>query len=137
MGKIKRISARAQGGMLKQFFPNSTLRIIGYDRGLVWEGKIQPSILSMVYDIKIEYTIGLDPDIYVISPNPLPLPKNETKLPHIYNHTKQQICLYQRSMNEWNDRRMIAKTIIPWASEWLLHYEIWVATGIWHGGGIH
>ena len=33
--------------------------------------------------------------------------------------------------------QFIADTIIPWTSEWLLHYEIWVATGIWHGGGIH
>ena len=31
----------------------------------------------------------------------------------------------------------IAETIIPWASEWLLHYEIWLATGEWQGGGIH
>ena len=38
---------------------------------------------------------------------------------------------------KWNERKMIAKTIIPWTSEWLFHYEIWVTTGTWHGGGIH
>lgn len=31
---------------------------------------------------------------------------------------------------------MISDTIIPWTSEWLLHYEYWVLTGIWQGGGI-
>ena len=31
----------------------------------------------------------------------------------------------------------IADTIVPWACEWLLHYEIWLATGEWHGGGEH
>jgi hypothetical protein len=31
----------------------------------------------------------------------------------------------------------IIDTIIPWTSEWLLHYECWLATGKWHGGGIH
>jgi len=29
----------------------------------------------------------------------------------------------------------IASTILPWASEWLFHYEIWRATGEWTGGG--
>jgi hypothetical protein len=30
---------------------------------------------------------------------------------------------------------LIATSIVPWASEWLLHYEIWRATGTWTGGG--
>jgi hypothetical protein len=29
----------------------------------------------------------------------------------------------------------IAETIIPWTSEWLYFYELWVFTGEWHGGG--
>ncbi|MDY0295864.1 MAG: hypothetical protein RB296_00975 [Acidobacteriota bacterium] len=32
---------------------------------------------------------------------------------------------------------IIAKTIVPWASEWLIFYELWLATGEWLGGGIH
>lgn len=135
--KKKRISVHAQGGMLRHYFPDSTLKIIGFDRGFVWEGKLKPSNLSITYDIRIVYNIGHDPNIYVINPMPLPLAKDATKLPHIYDHEKQNLCLYHRRMNEWNASKMIAKTIIPWASEWLLHYEIWVATGIWHGGGIH
>jgi hypothetical protein len=31
----------------------------------------------------------------------------------------------------------LAKTIIPWIYDWLFHYEIWLATGDWTGGGIH
>jgi hypothetical protein len=31
----------------------------------------------------------------------------------------------------------LAKAIVPWTSEWLLHYEIWLATGDWRGSGIH
>jgi hypothetical protein len=26
-------------------------------------------------------------------------------------------------------------TILPWAAEWLLHYETWKVTDCWHGGG--
>ncbi len=134
---MKRISVHAQGGMLRHFFPDSTLEIMGYNKGLIWEGMLKPSNLSIIYNIRIEYNIGHDPNIYVLSPNPLPMAKDSTQLPHIYNHEKQHLCLYRRQMNEWNEHKLIAKTIIPWTSEWLLHYEIWVATGTWHGGGIH
>ena len=137
MTKIKHISVHAQGGMLRHFFPDSILKIIGYDKGLIWEGKLKPSDLSITYDIRIQYNKGYDPNVYVLSPKPLPLAKDVTKLPHVYDHEKQHLCLYHRHMNEWNEYKMIATTIIPWASEWLLHYEIWVATGTWHGGGIH
>ena len=44
---------------------------------------------------------------------------------------------YYKRAKEWDKTKFIAETIIPWTSEWLLHYEIWVATGTWHGGGIH
>jgi hypothetical protein len=137
MSKMKYISIHAQGGLLRYFFPDSTLEIVGYDKGLIWKGKLKPSDLSTTYDIRIEYNLGFNPDVYVINPKPLPLARDTAKLPHTYNYEKQHLCLYHRRMNEWNERKMIAKTIIPWTSEWLLHYEIWVATGAWHGGGIH
>lgn len=137
MTKERPISMYAQGGMLRHYFPDSTLEIGRLGRGLIWEGKLQPTELSMTYDIRIEYMVGKDPDVYVINPKPLTLAPNATKLPHIYNQEKQHLCLYHRRMNEWNEHKMIAKTIIPWTSEWLLHYEIWVSTGIWFGGGIH
>ena len=55
----------------------------------------------------------------------------------VYDHVKQQLCLYYGPAREWIPDKMIADTIVPWASEWLLHYEFWLVTGIWHGGGIH
>jgi hypothetical protein len=32
---------------------------------------------------------------------------------------------------------LLCQTIVPWISEWLLHYEIWLVTGKWCAGGIH
>jgi len=58
--KKKRISVHAQGGMLRHYFPDSTLKIIGFDRGFVWEGKLKPSNLSITYDI-MEKTDKLTP----------------------------------------------------------------------------
>ncbi|MBP8931241.1 MAG: hypothetical protein KBG46_08165 [Paracoccus sp.] len=38
---------------------------------------------------------------------------------------------------EWNPSMSIAKTTVPWAARWLACYELWEATGRWHGGGRH
>jgi hypothetical protein len=55
------------------------------------------------------------------------------RLPHVYEN--DELCLYYPG--EWSGKSHIADTIIPWISEWLLHYEIWLATGEWQGGGEH
>jgi hypothetical protein len=55
----------------------------------------------------------------------------------VYDTEKQHLCIYYKRAKEWDETKFIADTIIPWTSEWLLHYEIWVATGTWQGGGIH
>ena len=31
----------------------------------------------------------------------------------------------------------VADFIPPWVSTWLYFYEVWYATGNWHGGGTH
>ncbi len=98
---------------------------------------MQPSELSPYYHIKIKYQLGKHPDVYVINPYPLPLADREKKLPHVYNHDKQHLCLYFRKDKEWTASKMIADVIVPWVSEWLLHYELWVLTGEWRGGGVH
>jgi len=54
------------------------------------------------------------------------------ELPHTYDH--DELCLY--FPQEWTPTMLIATTIVPWAADWLLHYEIWLATdGTWCGGG--
>ena len=80
--------------------------------------------------------MGQTPKVYVVSPKPLALADGAQRLPHVYDHVKQQLCLYYGPAREWTPDKMIADTIVPWASEWLLHYEFWLVTGIWHGGGI-
>jgi hypothetical protein len=32
---------------------------------------------------------------------------------------------------------LYTETIVPWISEWLMYYELWLSTGEWLGGGIH
>ena len=37
--------------------------------------------------------------------------------------------------DEWNADMLISESVVPWTSEWLLHYELWLATDEWLGGG--
>ena len=53
------------------------------------------------------------------------------RLPHVF--PGDNLCLH--FPGEWTPEKSIATTIVPWTSEWLLHYEIWVFTGKWTGGG--
>ncbi len=96
---------------------------------LVWMGKIQPSPLSISYTIQIIYRTGKRPMVQIIEPK-LQTRKGE-KLPHVF-HGKI-LCLYRAKYGEWNSSMFLATTIVPWTSLWLLHYEIWFATGAWCG----
>ncbi|MFG1635413.1 hypothetical protein ACGFKX_11315 [Pseudonocardia alni] len=49
-------------------------------------------------------------------------------------YSADEPCLYYG--DEWNDTKLLASTILPWASEWLQFYELWHATGVWLGGGV-
>jgi len=41
-----------------------------------------------------------------------------------------------RKKREWHAGMLFVQTIIPWMSEWLYFYEIWLCCGKWLGGGI-
>lgn len=32
---------------------------------------------------------------------------------------------------------LLADTYVPWTMEWLVDFELWLATGEWLGGGEH
>lgn len=136
MIRKKEIPLFIQANKLCSYFPDSTFCIEEFGNKMIWKGKLQPTGLSPVYKIKIVYQLGKHPDVYVIEPKVLQLPLNADKLKHVYDSEKQHVCLYYRKAKEWDMNKMIADTIIPWTSEWLMHYEFWVATGVWHGGGI-
>lgn len=134
--KIKPISIAIQALNIKKMFPDTKV-INQRDQLLTWTHSLTPSPLGDNYDIKLVYQITDKPKIYVTKPKPLALAIDETKLPHCYDQKLQYLCLYYPDGTEWNKSMLIATTIIPWAYEWLYHYEIWLGTGEWTGGGVH
>lgn len=105
-------------------------------RHLKWEFNIKPSPNSAEYRIRLDYSLGTAPKVYVIEPAKLKKPEGETHLKHVFSTEKQRICLFYGKFGEWNPTMLLSRTIVPWASEWLLFYELWVITGVWLGGGI-
>lgn len=106
---------------------------------LTWIGVVKPGPFSREYAIKIEYRIGKNPLTWLI--NEKLDPEMYKEIPHKYGVDLDagtiQLCLYKPGNKEWLKHYSIAKTIVPWAIEWLYYYEIWQITGEWQGGGTH
>jgi hypothetical protein len=60
-------------------------------------------------------------------------PPDDERLPHVFNGT--ELCLYYDEFNPWYDS--IALKMMPWVSEWLYYYELWVTTESWLGPENH
>ncbi|WP_225587067.1 hypothetical protein [Algoriphagus sp. Y33] len=136
MQKSNFISVGAQALNLRKKFPSGEITT-DKDQSLIWKGTLTPSPLSEFYDIKLKFHKNEGVDVWVTNPLPLLLAPNKTKLPHVYDHKRQELCLYFPDGKEWNQRKLLSETILPWTIEWLYHYEIWVLTGAWTGGGLH
>lgn len=130
--KIKPLPLAAQMKKLLDLFPNSKCSI-SCDT-ITWVGELTPSAISSTYKIRILMHIGDAPKTFVIVPKSLTLADGKTKLPHVFSSSRQQLCLYYKE--EWNSSMLLVNSIVPWASSWLLFYEIWQITGIWDGGGV-
>lgn len=125
MAPARRLTIAQQALGLRSVFPDSR-PVIRRDR-LCWTGRLQPCELSRIYTVKITYTVGRYPVTRILDPR---LSATETGfLPHTYND--QSLCLHDAG--QWAEHMLIVDTIVPWTAEWLLHYEVWVATGEWLG----
>jgi len=129
--EIKRRNLAVQALSLKKMFPKSICSII--HNCLTWEADLTPSPLSKTYKVQVKYKLKKSPDILVLKPK-LVVPEGK-RLPHTYSG--ERLCLYYPRIGEWRGDMLIVKTIIPWISEWLVNYEIWLVTGTWCGGGRH
>lgn len=125
MAHARRLTIPQQALGLRSVFPDTKPVI---RRGwLTWVGRLQPCELSRIYTVQIRYTRGRYPVTRVLTPQ---LAAAEAGfLPHTYSD--KSLCLHDAG--QWAEDMLIVDTIVPWAAEWLLHYEVWVATGQWLG----
>jgi len=126
------IGLREQGASVISYFPQFRVSYRGDQ--MIAHGEVQPTERSTPYRLRIAYRDGDKPLVYLVSPK-LVSPEPGQSIPHVYPDNR--LCLYQpRSRNAWTKKRFIGQTIIPWAIDWLFHYEIWLLTGDWRGGGV-
>ena len=113
--------------MLNDHYPHgkATLR----SGVLRWTGELQPSEVSRHYLVDLRSAPPFYPLVFVRRPK-LVFDADDN-LPHIY--PDGSLCLHEP--DQWSPGDPIAETVLPWTSEWLLHYEFWLATGEWCGSG--
>lgn len=99
---------------------------------LTWLGQLTPTPNSPTYDVRVLYCAGRHPQVFVQEPSLVP--NKNGWLPHMYSDTGS-LCLYDPESDEWSPRDWLVETVIPWTAEWLLFYELWRFTDVWHGSG--
>ncbi|MCC6655244.1 MAG: hypothetical protein IT231_08770 [Flavobacteriales bacterium] len=127
------LSIAKQAGMLKHMYPQC--QVVTSPDHLRWTCSIQPHPHCATYEVLIEYDLGFVPKAYIDSPKLFC--HADVKLPHCNDQESQWLCLSYNRAKDWTSSMFIAKTTVPWTSEWLVHYEIWCVTGTWEGGGVH
>lgn len=132
---MDRISLYHQEGALRSYFPDSETLRRGETK-LVWSHTISPTPLSDSYKVMLHYCKREGARVFVLEPNRLKLAEGKKWLPHVWSTPMQELCLFYPDGREFHAGMWFVKSIIPWTSEWLYHYEVWLGSGKWHGGGI-
>lgn len=121
---------------LRMCYPESSGTIVRGGR-LVWQTTIKPSAISDDYLISIEAKPRKFPTVWA-SEGAISRCANLSAVPHKFEFDPDtpriRLCLQYQ---DWSSCQLYTETVIPWIMEWLVHFEIWMATGEWHGGGIH
>lgn len=104
-------------------------------KGLVWNYRSRPTLLSREYGIRIVFERDDVPKIFVKDPDLKQLAGGRD-LPHVYRRPTR-LCLYLPGSGEWLRHMRIDQTFVPWTATWLYYFEEWLASDEWKGGGEH
>lgn len=128
-GRSGYLNISQQAFAIRSLLPGATVTLRHGTR-LTLAADLQPTPMSRHYSIKIDYQLGASPDVRVVAPK-LQVLRGAKELPHTFPGEK--LCLHLPG--EWSPNMYIAHTTVPWTSEWLFYYELWLITGNWEGGG--
>ena|SRR5689334_10003262 len=129
VGRRAEMNLPLQAGALVRHVPNSSARLrVGR---LTWTGQVQPSNETRTYELRIDVKQHGTPAVWVL--NDALKPNDIGLMPHVYNDGS--LCLSRR--DDWSPDLLLVQTFLPWACEWLTYYELWKATGLWYGDGLH
>lgn len=124
-----------QERLIRLRYPKSKTwyRTIEGHKALWIELRLQVAPIYESYLVRICYSLGVRPLVFVIDPKPVEEAQGNLT-PHLnYDST---LCLYDPDKEQWNESDPIAYTIIPWTLRWLFHYENWLSTEVWLGDSL-
>jgi len=114
-----------QLGSMRTLWPGLHARVVR--RGIVWVGTLQPTEASPEYSVEIALEDGGLPRVYVRHP------AIRDNAPHRFVDTpRKPLCLYWHKEWQWDGKKLLAETIVPWTALWLRLYELWLVTGEWY-----
>lgn len=99
-------------------------------RWLCVECFLKPTPTSDTYEVRIRYTPGVRPYVFVTSPEPVKEAHGQ-QTPHL--NDDGTLCLYDPTKGQWTGADPLIYTTVQWTSRWLFHYEHWLTFGEWHG----
>lgn len=103
---------------------------------LQWRFEAQPTSLSRVYELELDFRQGSRPRVFVMDQDVVSLAGGR-RLPHVYREDPVELCLYVPRARQWAPWMPLDRSVVPWAVLWLYYFEDWLATDEWHGGGLH
>lgn len=94
---------------------------------LVCTGKLTDPDWKHVYHIKVECVAGREPKSTILYPVIQPSCD-------IHMYPDHSLCLSYEGDAVWNERTELYRYTIPWVSEWIHYYEIYLINGgVWEG----
>lgn len=137
--RAKPRSAHSQIGRMEKRWCGLKPRLAQGNDLVLWVGPLRG--FQMNYQVQIQWewqNRSAVPLVFILEPKLRPRNDEDfLDLPHLrFNSDRPEdsaLCLYDPETGEWNDTMLIADTTVPWASEWLHHYEIWHLDGTWRG----
>lgn len=129
--RLHPIPMPVQMARLKAAYPNSQATL--KRDVLCWIADLTPTTLSRTYRVKLEMHKDGKPEVRLV--HPTLQTRDGERCPHLY--PGGVLCLYLPGAFEWTKEMQLVETVVPWISEWLAHYEVWLTTGVWTGGGVH
>lgn len=95
-------------------------------RSLTCIGTLKPTEDCANYTVKIIHQPEKQPHVFVLNPKITPDEK-------IHFYRDGSLCLYYPIESPWKHTDNLHEKIIPWTSEWILFFELYLLEGEWLG----
>ncbi len=127
VGHRSDINLTLQALCLNRAFPHGSTRLTA--SRLTWHADVRPLPACAMYSLELTAERTRPPSIRVTAPGLLP--DADGCLPHVYDDGS--LCVSQ--FGDFRLGMLFVDTVVPWALEWLVYYELWLTTDTWFGDG--